>query len=78
MKNLSVIGYVCRTCQRPTNHGVVSHEHDLPDHNYSYIQCLSCDTGAFAVAYSKDEKTPSSNSQRVSDLLPEAGEKTGI
>ena len=58
-------GYPCTTCMRPTNHGIVSHEHSLPNYNFSYIQCLSCDSGAFAVQYSKEEFTPTSGSVKV-------------
>lgn len=72
---MCIIEYWCRRCARNTNHGIVSFEHDLPRFNYSFIQCLACDMGAFAVKYGKDLVSPESTSTRVSDVLPSTDEQ---
>lgn len=65
-----IIGFYCRTCDRPTNHGIVSFEHTLPNKNFAMLQCLECDTGAFSVEYPKDQEAPLSNNQRILDRFP--------
>lgn len=72
---MPILRYYCRTCLRNTNHGIVSFEHDLPNHNFSYLQCLSCDTGAFCVQYDKKQEVPLFNSRRVSDVLGHGDEQ---
>lgn len=69
---MCILKYPCLTCQRDTNHGIVSFEHTLPDYNFSTLQCLSCDTGAFRMQYVKGQQAPLYNSQRVSGDIKKA------
>lgn len=66
---MCILKFYCRTCQRNTNHGIISFEHSLPQGNFSTLQCLSCDTGSFSVMYEKGQEAPLFNSRRVSEIL---------
>ena len=53
-------------CGKNTNHKIVSSEHSLPNHNFSTIQCVTCESEPFNVQYDKGQETPLSHNQRVS------------
>ena len=70
-----ILKFFCRSCDRSTNHGIISMEHSLPNHDFAKLQCLACDHGAFSVQYDR-RRTPSFTSQRVDDVLAGAAKKT--
>ena len=62
---MNILTYYCRTCSKYTNHKIVSSEYSLPNHNFSTIQCITCESEPFNVQYNKEQETPLPDSQRV-------------